>query len=310
MIRNVLFLMLIALISSVSLSAQKKNVSKELDTYYTEALKGESYFVSGEVIRAANPGKLLKKSVLYLKDENASVRYKAIDLIKRKGLLTSDTLYRQQYVAALIDAVKDRDGGNCGAALRGLTFFKPGDFNRASRDRIKKLLQVKSPHYELLIKIAGFINDPETKVILEKTLAEDSILNGKTKWALHLALARMGDKSNLAYCIGKVKSVPMSDQVVNYLFPDLVYIRQKEALQYMLDAVLSDQKSCTSPNPDSDADIICAFKIIEIVGPVISNFPLPYENGEVIMENYDKALLTVREWIESKPELEIIKNIY
>ena len=266
MIRKLLYFIIIILISSASLSAQKKNVSKELDTYYAEALKGKNYFISGEVVKAANPEKLLKKSVPYLKNENASVRYKAIDLIKRKGDLTGDTLYRQQYVAALIEAVKDRDGGNCGTALRGLTYFKPGDFNQASRDSIKKLLQTKTQHFDLLIKAAGFINDPQTKSILEKTLAEDSTLNAKTKWALHLALARLGDKDNLAYCMGKVKSVPLGDQVVSYLFPDLIYIRQPEAIQYMLDAILSNQKAVLHPIPTPMPILFAHLKLLNLLG--------------------------------------------
>jgi hypothetical protein len=138
-----------------------------------------------------------------------------------------------------------------------------------------------------------------------------SFIATHTGWAINLALARMGEKASLDYCFGKIKSQPLSDKVVTWLYPDLVYTRQPEAINYILSQILADSKDCNSSSPETDEKTICAFKIIEMVAPVITNFPIKVDKyGELEIDNYDEALLKIRNWVLSKPQILISNETY
>jgi hypothetical protein len=211
----------------------------------------------------------------------------------------------------LIQACKDRDGGNSGAASKALTQFRKEDFSNAAKDSLFFLLKTQPYYIERVIRLTGFAGVEGSKKYLEETYIYPASARKKTEWAARLALARMGDSTSLAYCLEKVKSEPVNDKVVYYLFPDLVYTRQEAGIRYMLGAIQSDAKNCTSSNPYSEENIICAFRIMELIAPVILNFPLhASDDGELEIEDFDEALKTVREWIKSDPGLQLNKNFY
>jgi hypothetical protein len=82
-------------------------------------------------------------------------------------------------------------------------------------------------------------------------------------------------------------------------------------MDFMLREILSDEKRCRSSNPDKEEEIICAFKIIEMVAPVIENFPVKITSyGEADIDDFDHTLNSVREWIMLNKKYTIIRNIY
>lgn len=295
----VLHILFLSIYGLFQLSGQEKsNPLKEIKTCFLEAASEKSYFVSSETVKEISTDKFLKTIAPYLNDPKPFVRYKAIDLTKRKGLLLSDTPERQKITPLLIEACKDKDSGNSGAASNALTLFTKSDFTAQAADSILALLASRPYHFERVIKLAGFVPNQKTVEKLSEMLSNDTTLNKKEKWALTLALARNGDATAIDYCMEKISGAGVNDEAITYLFPDLAYIRQPQAINYMLQGILTDEKNCRSSNPDSEKEIVCAFKIMELVAPVVTDFPVKLTSyGELNTDNYDTSLSATRGWI-------------
>jgi len=131
-------------------------------------------------------------------------------------------------------------------------------------------------------------------------------------WDIHLSLARLGNKEEIKYCVDLVRNAGLNDKVIYNLFPDLAYTRSKEAVYYMLEVLNSDSKDCFSPNPDNPVKIPCAYRVMEFLAPVIKNFPLKTDkDGELDVDDYEKSLITCREWFKKHVnDYEIDKDRY
>ena len=288
-----------------------KTAKNEIELYFNEAAKGKGYYLSGEALKVIDSKKFLKITNPYLESDNRKVRYSAIKLLKRKGIYLATPEERYPFVILLIEACKDKDSGNSGAASLALTQFNRNDFSEEACDSLLNLLKTSPYYLERIIQLVGFIDPGGAKEYLRETFLNNPSINKKKQWAAHLALARMGESTSMHFCLGQIKTEPVNDNVVYYLFPDLLYTRQEAAIQFMLDEILTDEKKCFSSNPDSEAKIICAYRIMELIAPVISNFPLQVTGyGELEIDDYDLALKTVRDWINSKPELQINNDFY
>jgi hypothetical protein len=117
----------------------------------------------------------------------------------------------------------------------------------------------------------------------------------------------MGDKEQTEWCVQMVKKAPVNSGLVENVLPDLVYTRQKEAIDYCVELLFSDEKLCAAPNPELSERIPCAYRIIELLAPVIENFPVKV-NPSIGLESddYPKTLQTVREWLKEHKEYKII----
>lgn len=306
-------LTIVCLLLTVNMVFSQKslNSSSEIDKYFNEALKNKSYYLNSKVLNDITTDKLLKTAIPFLAHKESFVRYKAIDLIKRKGLSENSLRQRQRIVSILVEACKERDSGNSGFASKALTLFALDDFTESAKDSLSALLLIKPYHFETIIKLTGFTQSQHALDALKTLGKEETKLSKKEEWAVSLALARMGNEQSIEYCMGKARSIAVNDNAVYNLFPDLIYIHQKESIDYLLQEIQSDEKKCHSSNPDKEESIICAFKIMELVAPVIIDFPLKVTSyGELEIDDYDEASIKVREWIKSNRSYTINYNTY
>lgn len=309
---RLIIVVLLVLQLSVSVCTGQDNKSKDLlKEYFEKAANKQNLYLSSNQIREIPFQQLIAVCESLLSNPNPFVRYKAIDLIKRAGSLNTDPENRQKAVLLLISACRDKDSGNCGSASSGLQLFHSEDFSQQAADSISTLIRNRCFHYEKIIRLGGFINSNSTFDALNRLNLNDSSFSARERWAVNLALARKGDSERLTYCLEKIKLMPLNDNFITYIIPDLVYIRQPSSIDYILEEILSDESKCTSSNPDKEEKITCAFKLIELVAPVIINFPVHLTNyGELDTENYDDTLLIVRQWINQNDSYGLIMNIY
>jgi hypothetical protein len=191
-----------------------------------------------------------------------------------------------------------------GQLLEYLQSFAVADFDdEAQALIIENLKTLNRPHYEDLVLLAGIIGVGYDELHLQFLTAG---LPVKKKWNIALALARMGEKEALEYCIQKVKKAPVNSEIVGYVLPDLIYTRQKAAIDYCVELLYSDEKRCHSPNPDYSEAIPCAYRIIELLAPVIVDFPLEVDPAIGLeSDDYPKTLQAVRDWFRTNKEYRI-----
>lgn len=231
----------------------------------------------------------------YVKDTMPNVRYLAIGYLSNLGRNSTELGVRQNILISLIQTTKDTDPSVSKLAWESLLTFKRSDFEGKPMEALKKYSFNETIQTELYAKTIGYLN------IADKTEALKNLLNTNVnqsqKWKNNLALTSLGNKASTDYIIEKLKKVPIDDNWVLSLAPDLAFTRSKPIYNILFDAILSRETNCTSPNSDDNSKIPCAYPILINIAPFIMNFPIQIDETGDIVGNFQKALKTSQEWI-------------
>lgn len=280
----------------------------ELQAYMLKVRAGTTEPLPTSILQDdQNVESILKSLTSYYTDSLPLVRAKAYNITARLGQKTQQPEARRLAVTSLINAIKDKDTGISGNASEALAGFDVEDFTHSHKAEITDLLKAEIPHKGQLIKVAGYLDIKEAQTTL-KQLAQPGN-DRKIRWAAYLALARMGEQQELQYVVKTVAAMPLNDDVVYEMVPDLIYTRQKAAFDYLFTIINSDVAGCFSADPDASANILCGYRTMEYLAPYISNFPLPIEGGELAIDDYEQALHDLRTWhAQHQNDYEIMKE--
>jgi hypothetical protein len=289
--------------------------AKELANAYM--LKYLDYKIDPELTRqlSLKPGdNVIEAFEPYLSDSLPRARNAACQMIAKTGSASVDLKIRRLAVKILVSRLNDNDGGVAGPVINYLQDFSPDDFDAEQRYNISmKVKQQPAPLYlNKLILLTGYLGIDELIYNYKSMLADTNLYSPGDKWNIKLAMARMGDAEALNEVTARISRLKVTDDVVYEIYPNLAYVRQKEAFEILFDEILSDEKNCNSSNPDSEVDIICAFRIIGYTAKYVKDFPVKTDAfGEPIMDNYDAVLISVREWIIANREnYSFINDLY
>lgn len=286
---------LITIITFISTTVFSQALVK-LNPYFSQLRSGKSPNIPSEVFKPENAKATLNALLVYAKDTVPIVRSKATLIARIVGVKSTLATVRQQAVTQIIGAVKDKSSGNAGAALTYLTEFKKSDFTKVHRDSLIVMFRRKPPYLDILIKLVGFLDIKELRNELF-ALSQQSTMGRKERWSSMLALARMNDTQAINDIMARVKRMPVTDGVVYEIFPDLVYTRRPEAIAYLVEALNSDAKNCNSADAERETRIPCAYRVMEMLAPVVNGFPLKVdESGDVVTNDYPAALQQARDW--------------
>lgn len=288
---------------------------EELAGNYME--KYLDYTIDPEItaqILMADGQKIIAAFSPFLTDSLTRSRMEAYQMISKVGAASENEQVRSLAVKILVKGLSDNDGGIAGAVINYLREFKPVDFNAEQRYTLS--IKVKEsplpPHFGKLVLLTGYVGIDELIYNYHKMLADTGTYGKKEKWDIKLALARMGDSNALDEVTRRIANLRVNDDVAYDIYPNLAYVRQKPAFDILLEAIMSDEKNCISSNPDNEARIICAFRILGYTAPYIEGFPLKTDKyGEPVIDDYDTTLALVREWItENRENYKLIQDIY
>lgn len=283
---------------------------KALDNYFAQVRTGKSPNLPAEVYKPENAKAILTALPAYAKDTVVIVRSKATLIARVVGTKSTLNPIRQQAVTQIIQAASDKSTGNVGAALNYLTEFKKTDFTKVHRDSLTVLFKRNPPYIDVLAKLIGFLDMKELKNDLF-AMSQQSTLGRKERWSAMLALARMNDDRAITDIMNRVKRMPVTDPVVYEIFPDLVYTRRPEAVVYLIEALNSDAKNCNSADAERESRIPCAYRVMEMLAPVIDGFPLKLdESGDVVATDYPAALQLARDWFVKNENYTILRDKY
>ena len=304
MIRLVLFFHCI--LFSTTLFAQQHI----LEAYFLQIRAGKSPSLPLEASKKDNAAIILNILPLYLSDSTLTVRAHALSLTNLIGTESNLSTIRVKAVQQLISAVKDQDSGTVGSALLFLTGFKKNDFTKPNLDTLYSIFRHKPSHLNILIRLMGYLEILPAKNDLFN-MSQDQSLARKDRWTAMLALARMNDEQAINDILNRVKRMPLTDAVVYEIFPDLIFTRRPEAISFLVEAIYNDAKNCESANSDSAERIPCAYRIMEMLAPVIANYPLKQNaSGDIETADYMGALQQVRNWFKNNKNYTILRDTY
>ena len=306
----------LVLISSIFYHANAQsdfNVHRNLSEYMYR-VRTEKYapMPDRQLYSTPNANDLLNLLTTYYADSLAKVRLKACYLTYKAAKNVEDTILKQDAVMVLVFMLKDPDSGNVGSVASWLSEFTPDDFNPRARDSLVSALHNQVYYRDKIIKLTAFVGLKDQIEYIQTNLRNGVYQSGADKWAAHLALARMGVEYEINFCLEMVKRQGVNDDVVYELVPDLIYTRQKKTMDYVIELLHDKAKNCTSGNPEYGGEIMCGYRIMEFLAPVIKDFPLPVDStGDLMVENYKKALKQLREWFLNRDnQYELITNVY
>jgi hypothetical protein len=284
--------------------------AETLRLYFKDIATGKYNAIPATLSLAENARSTLQSIRPFLADTSAAVRARAHAIVQLTGQRSRQPAIREEAVLNLTKAIRDPHYGNAGLALGYLETFTRGDFNPTVRDTLVQVFKRKAPHYDKLIKLVGFL---ELTIVRDdlRMLAQQSNGSRQERWAAILALARMGDSFATDDVMKRVRKLPVNDEVVNQIFPDLVYTRTKEALDYLVEVLNSDALNCESSHMESASKIPCAFRVMEMLATAIGGYPVSRDSsGDLQSDNYGQTLQQIRQWFKENKEYKIVKEIY
>ncbi len=312
-----IILILILLLSTQLTFAQTASQFKKLmkksvkEIHNSKGKKTVSAYQFKEYITVAADD-ILKELPKYETDTLINVRRLVYDLYYQTGRKNDKQDIRQEAVFHLVIGCKDKDASLRSNTANKLKYFNKNDFSEISKKLLINYLSESQDIYKNTVRIVGFL-DMDEQISKLQDLLNDTILQKESvRWEVQLTLARLGDEDMISYCTKLSRSKGVNDRIIHFLLKDLVYTRQKQAFDYLLDILYSDAKNCRPANPDLYDPIVCGYRIMELLAPATEDFPFETYPGtsQLKADNYDDALETVRKWFREHPDYVIKKETY
>jgi hypothetical protein len=255
----------------------------------------------------AVPNRLMELLPLYEQDSIAPVREFTCELYAFLHKNTADNQIKQAAMVHLGTALSDSVQDVRAAAAAALNEISAGEFSDEIKQLIVRSLSAYGPLDEEQVLLAGYLHLTELTGILQQLKNNPTLDNG-VRWRCYLALARIGDEPSLNFILAAIQKRGVNDRVVYNDFPDLIYTQQRKAFDYLIKELFSDEQKCHSPNPNIACEMVCGYRIMEILAPVIKDFPLSVTaTGAINAKNYDNALEKARKWLKQhETDYEII----
>ncbi|RJE71207.1 hypothetical protein [Reichenbachiella sp. MSK19-1] len=292
---------------TIVFQTQAQSITKSLDQYMTQVRGGSYDPIPSKILKTKEVATLLTELNRYQQDTVPKIRAKAYAIAKSVGQQSNQASIRSQAVSVLTKGLQDKDSGIIDAVMEGLSGFVVQDFAAQDKETIGQYIDSTAIHLDTALKLAGWLQLSAYKSAIGQIIQSDASFTDK--WAARLALCRMGDQQSTAYLLTKLSRAPMDDDFVYDFVPGLVYTRNPEIFKYLEGIIQSDKANCMSADPDSNKKILCGYRVMEYIAPVIIDFPLPVDEfGELMVADYEQSLQEVRAWLDQHDTYEIRKE--
>lgn len=294
------FVLMCGLITNFSFS---QSIPQQMQTYVGQLHISQNTSVPEVFMDQKNAKEVIASASNYFGDTLAQVRARMYSLVGEAGSRSQDKTIRGLAVNQLVKATADYN--NLDLLLTQFNRFTSNDFSNNSKDSLISLFRQRPPYLDQLVRLVGSLQITSLSDEL-RTLSGPATTNQRIRWTALLALARMGDQEATQSVMKRVQRLPVNDDVVYEIFPDLVYTRQRSAIDYLIVELKSDEKKCFTADAEDETPITCAYRIMEMLAPVIDKYPLEQDaSGDIKTKDYKKSLTTVRTWFEKNKEYRI-----
>lgn len=273
---------------------------------------------SGQAI-TADRGKILSSTSYreatdalgkYVSDTVLSVRFEALNLFAQVATKSKDKVLINKAIRHIVtNAVINKSINN--QIVNLLKRNIKADFGNDELQLMKSLLESEENNIGNLARIYAFAAGPTALNDLRPLLAKPTLTKGDKK-DIKLALVRSGDEAYAQKMNETLKQQVVNDELIYSALPEILYTKDRTMFAFLLNAIQSDNKKCSSANNDDATPIICAYRLIEQLAPQIINFPVSInDRGEINTKDLNKSLVEVRDWItKHKDSFEVRNDVY
>lgn len=302
----------LALFFLVSLSAlSQSDLTRQINTLMAQLRSGQSMTADREkILNTGNYKDATEALGKYVSDTVPAVRIAALSLYSSTALRSKDkALIRKSVKNILGNAVLNNSLNS--QIVNLLKRYTKQDFESEELQLMKSLLNSEENNIGALAKVYAFAAGPAAQNDLKDWLAKPTLSKGDKK-DLKLALVRSGDQNYAQKMIETLKQQVVNDELIYSALPDVLYTKNRDMVAFLLNAVMSDAKKCSSANNDDPVPMTCAYRLIEQLAPHILHFPVSInEKGEIDAKDLNQSLTEVRAWItKNKDSFELNTNTY
>jgi len=227
-----------------------------------------------------------------------------VQSIAYKLFLNNDSdLVRKYTVDMLIDDFTFNEALIRQQASKKLLYFNKYDFNNSHKEKVKFYLEDAPVHG--LIPVLGVMHFEESKPYLLDIISKgDKSLKAKdwftsNAWMAHLALARMGEKENVQYCIDRFYAETNKINKITRLLKDMAYIQNKRTMDILV-KVANSEKRLPSTKGGRHGALYAGYAIEQILKSV-KNPPIKPVGSGYTKDQID----LVRDWCSKRNNLKI-----
>lgn len=297
------FIFMFGLIANLSYS---QPIPQQMQIYVEQLHASQQASVPEIFSDQKNTKELIESAANYFDDTLVHVRRRMYSLVGEAGVRSQDKAILGQAVDQLVKAIADYN--NLDLLLTQFNRFTSNDFSGSAKDSLISLFKQRPPYLDQLARLVGSLQITSLKDDL-MVLSGPTTSNQRFRWAALLALARMGDQEATQSVMRRAQRLPVNDDVVYEVFPDLVYTRQRSAIDYLIVELKRDEKKCFTADAEDETPITCAYRIMEMLAPVIDKYPLELDaSGDIKTKDYKKSLVTVRAWFERNKDYGIVQE--
>jgi hypothetical protein len=289
----------------MALLSQGQDPEMDLAKYFQEVRNGGSPTLPVDLSQSRSENEALDLLEHFASDSLQIVERKALELIGMLAGASEDSAVRRRGV----NMVLTRASRQVGMSLSLLKGFQKMDFSDSAKNIVRQLVRMEGPSLTEWIRMAGFL---ELKDLVSniRQLSQPGNSQG-LRWAAIISLARMGDASAISDMMRRIRRLPVNDDMVYRVFPDLIFTRQREAISFIVEAMQDRAKNCQSADAEIPQAIPCGYRIMEQLAPVIVDFPFSVDSsGDLQTNDYPEALEVVRKWFQTNTNYQIAINTY
>jgi hypothetical protein len=218
------------------------------------------------------------------------------DTYYRIGLNSKSIFDRKNMIKSLLNSCGDslKTSYACQTALGNLQKVNKNEFDAGDIEKIQNLLTKDYKTYypqpieyapcDDLVLLIGFLDIEKSIPKLKSLILPNS--NYQRKWEAHLALARLGQKESIDYCIEEINKSQFDFSKLE----EVSYIRQPEIIE-LFDKYLFSDYWMKMPEKEGSETVNY---IINLYCKSIKNFPLNLRYGGFTKDD----IITARKWVK------------
>lgn len=282
---------------------------EDLHEYFSRVKSGLSTTRPESALKAGKPKSHLSALKPYLNDTLPTVRAAAADCTHFVTIRASDPSDRMAGVDLLLQTYREDDASHNSTRLTWLEDYTREDYSAFARNAVRDLVRREPAYFDRILRLAGFLqlSDLIPDIWPWTQTGNPSAI----RWSALICLARLGDAAATTAVLARAKNLPLNDDVVYRLFPDLIYTRSPDIIAFVVEALHQNEPNCLAANGESQVRIDCGYRIMEQLAPVIEGFPVEVDiSGDLKTDDYPGALERIRSWFRRNPDYTILDHTW
>ena len=244
----------------------------------------------------------------YYTDSLPKIRCQAYKYASVAALQSGSDSAKMMVVEDLLRSCDDSSSIVVQNAWQELTKFDKKYFTEESKRMLEHIIDNGKFFSEKFFMIGGYVGSENMVSILKNRRA---LCEKNQQWYVDLALCRLNDNSSVQAVLSRLSKIKPSLDFVDLLLPDLLYTRQRQIYDWIINDAMTDECKCVSRSPVSERQIPCAYYIMYEIADYIEDFPIDRDEDGEKDDDFSKSdIKNMRTWLGANLNYRIIDAGY